>query len=202
MEQRTEEWYQARLGKVTASKIEAVMAKTKTGYSATRQDYMTDLIVEKLTGETTDFFISAEMQRGIDKEDDAKTAYMFKTGNFVENVGFIDSEETDNSGASPDGLIGDNGGIEIKCPKTKTHIQTMLTGKIKKGYILQMQWCMYCTGRQWWDFVSFDDRLPDDMSLFIKRIERDDKMIEEIKTEVNKFNLEMSEMIEKLGLCR
>jgi len=195
MEQRTDEWYQARLGKVTASRIEAVMAKGKNGNpSETRKNYMTDLLVERLTGEPTDFYTSADMQYGIDMEDFAKLAYMEKTGNAVNNVGFIDSVNVVNSGASPDGLIGFEGGIEIKCPKTKTHLNTIMTGKIKRGYLFQIQWCIYCTDCQWWDFVSYDNRLPDHLQLYIQRVERDEDMIQEIKAEVEKFLKELDEM--------
>ena len=187
MIQRTDELYQQRLGKVTASRISDVLAKTKTGYSATRKNYLTQLLLERLTGQKEESYTNAAMQHGIDTEAEARQAYEIESFNIVTECGFYNDMDGSMSGASPDGLIADDGLIEIKCPNTATHIETLIDKEIDRKYILQMQWQMYCTGRKWCDFVSYDNRLPGTLRLFIKRVERDEKMIQEIKEEVDKF---------------
>lgn len=194
MIQRTDAWYQQRLGRVTASRISDVLAKTKTGYSATRKNYMTQLLLERLTGQKEESFTNSAMQHGIDTESEARQAYEIESFNIVTECGFFNAPDGSMSGASPDGLIADTGLIEIKCPNTATHIETLIDKEIDRKYILQMQWQMYCTGRKWCDFVSYDNRLPNTLRLFIKRIERDEKMIEEIKQEVDKFLKELDEL--------
>jgi putative phage-type endonuclease len=199
MIQRTDEWYASRCGKVTASKIGDLMAKTKTGYSTSRQNYMADLVIERLTGcVNRDTFFSSAMQWGIDTEPQAKEAYEFKTFEQVDDIGFVDHPTILNAGASPDGLIGTEGLIEIKCPNSATHLETILTKKISKNYIYQMQFQMACTGREWCDFVSYDPRMPEKLQLFVKRIERDNEMITEIENEVKMFLDELNEKIKKL----
>lgn len=198
MEQRTEEWFKARLGKVGASMISAVMAKTKAGYSATRDNYMADLIVQKLTGESPDGFSSAAMQWGTEQESNAKAAYEFMNDVAIEDVGFILHPEIDQAGASPDGLIGPDGLIEIKCPNTATHIKTLLSGKVDRKYVLQMQWQMACSGRDWCEFMSYDPRMPADLSMWTKRVDKDPELIQEITDEVNKFLSEMKGKLTEL----
>lgn len=193
-EQRSAEWFAERLGKVTASRISDVIAKTKTGYSATRKNYMTQLLLERLTGQKEESYTNAAMQHGIDTEDEARKAYELDSFNIVTECGFFNSPDGLMSGASPDGLIAEDGLIEIKCPNTATHIETLISKDIDRKYILQMQWQMYCTGRQWCDFVSYDNRLPVNLQLFIKRVDRDEKLIEEIKTEVSLFLSELDEL--------
>jgi putative phage-type endonuclease len=192
--QKSKEWYSQRLGKVTASRISDVMAKTKSGYSATRKNYMTQLLLERLTGQKEESYTNAAMQHGIDTESEARSAYELESFNIVTECGFYDSPDGLMSGASPDGLISDTGLIEIKCPNTATHIETLICKEIDRKYILQMQWQMYCTNRQWCDFVSYDNRLPINLRLFIKNIERDEKMIEEILSEVKLFLSELDEL--------
>ena len=196
--QRSADWYEIRVGKVTASRIKDVMAKTKTGYGASRKNYMADIICERLTGIKTEGYTNAAMQHGIDTEAEARQAYEIETFQAVIECGFYIAPDIADSGASPDGLISDDGLIEIKCPSTATHIDTLLSGTIDDGYIKQMQWQMYCTGRKWCDFVSYDNRLPENLRLFIKRVERDDKLIEEIKTEVVKFLAEVDDTLKRL----
>lgn len=198
MQQRTNEWYEARAGKVTASRIADVMSRTKTGYSATRKNYMAQLVCERLTGQVAESYKSAEMQRGIDLESEARMMYELETFSLVTECGFYIAPDIPESGSSPDGLVGDSGLIEIKCPNTSTHIETLLSDKIDTKYILQMHWQMYSTGRAWCDFVSYDNRMPEGLQLYIKRVSRDDKLIEEIKTEVVKFLGELNEQIKKL----
>lgn len=193
MEQRSEEWFAARLGKVTASKIADVMAKTKTGYGASRANYMNQLLDEIITGQPTAGFTNAAMQRGIDTEPKARAAYELITGNQVVEVGFCDHPSIVQSGASPDGLVNDDGMLEIKCPNTSTHRNFLITGKMERRYVLQMQWQMACCDREWCDFVSFDDRLIDGSKhCKIVRVGRDDDVINDITSEVVKFLTEMN----------
>jgi len=196
--QRTPEWFALRLGKVTASRIGDLMAKTRSGYSASRANYMAELAIQRLTGTVEQGFTSQDMQWGISQERYARAAYSFFTGNEVDEIAFIDHPTIEQAGASPDGLIGKDGLVEIKCPKSATHLETLLTGKINNKYILQMQWQMACSGRKWCDFVSFDPRFPERWKLFIKRVKRDDKLIAEITAEVKKFLAELDETMTQL----
>jgi putative phage-type endonuclease len=198
MEQRTDEWFQARLGKVTASRIADVMAKTKTGYGATRAKYMDQLVDEIITGRPTIGFSNAAMQHGIDTEPKARAAYELITGNEVVEVGFCPHPTIKQAGASPDGLVGDDGMLEIKCPNTSTHRSFLVSGKIDRRYMLQMQWQMACCDRQWCDFVSFDDRLIDGSKhCKIVEVGRDQELIDEIESEVNAFLDEVSDQLKK-----
>ena len=186
MKQGTAEWHQARLGKVTASRISDVMARTKSGYGAGRKNYMAELLVERLTGEPAESFISSAMQWGTDHEAEARTAYEFETAWLVSEVGFVDHPAIAFAGASPDGLVGEDGLVEIKCPNTATHIDTLLTKRVDRRYLLQMQWQMECTARQWNDYFSYDPRLVGHTWCLI-RVERDDAMLSDIRTEVEAF---------------
>lgn len=198
MEQRTEEWHTARLGKVTASRIADLTAKTKSGYSTSRQNYMAELICQRLTGVPEPHFESEAMRRGTELEPKARAVYMLETGNIATEVGLVDHPSIPMSAASPDGLIGHDGLIEIKCPNTWTHLQTIKTRAPDRKYLLQMHWQMACTGRKWCDFVSYDDRLPERLAYVCVRIERDEKLIAEISAEVRKFLEELEEEIQDL----
>jgi putative phage-type endonuclease len=195
--QGTPEWFAAKRGNVGASHISDIMATTKSGYSASRKNYAAQLIVERLTGETAESYTNAAMQWGIDTEPLARQAYEERMFVEVVQVGWVQVQGM-RAGCSPDGLVGDDGLIEIKCPNTATHIDTLLTGKIDRKYILQMQWQMFTTGRVWCDYVSYDPRLPDNLSYYRQRVMRDDAMIDEIVAEVNKFLAELDEMEKKL----
>jgi hypothetical protein len=198
MEQRTVEWKAARCGKVTASRVSDIVAKTKSGYSASRANYMAELICERLTGVPTDGYTSSAMQHGIDTEPQARATYELRTGALVTEVGFVPHNSINDSGASPDGFVGSDGLVEFKCPQTATHIDTVLTETVPAKYVTQMQWQMACTGRQWCDFVSYDPRLPEKMQLFVKRITRDDAFIEHLEKEVAMFLEEMADKLAKL----
>lgn len=198
MDQRSDEWFRVRLGKVTASRVADLMARTKTGYSASRANYMAELICERLTGSQAERFSSAAMQWGTDCEPHAKAAYAFLHDAVVDDVGFVPHPSIPDFGASPDGLVGADGLIEIKCPNTATHIDTLLGDGIDGKYITQMQVQMACTGRQWCDFVSFDPRLPGDMQLFVQRVPRDNARIAEIEGEVTAFLGEIAKKIDAL----
>lgn len=195
MEQRTTEWHQARLGKVTASRVSEVIAK---GKGATRESYMADLIVERLTGQRGGGFSTAHMEWGTEQEPHARAAYSARTGELVEEVGFIQHPRLEHAGASPDGLVGDEGLVEFKCPATSTHLDTLLAGEVPSKHIAQIQWQMACTGRKWCDFVSYDPRLPEHLRMFVKRVERDDKHITTLEGEVKTFLAELNEKLEKL----
>lgn len=199
MDQRTEEWHQARLGKVTASKLADVMASGRGGApSATRANYRAQLVVERLTGTPTETFTNAAMAHGTETEPQARATYILTTGRVVEEVGFIDHPAIEMSGASPDGLIGADGLVEIKCPNSATHIATLRGAEIDGKYLKQMQWQMACTGRDWCDFVSFDPRLPDELQLHIRRVARDPAMISEMEAAVRSFLAEVDEEIRAL----
>ena len=198
MEQGSSEWLDYRLGRATASRIADLMAKTKSGPSASRKNYMAQLVCERLTGAREDGFKSAAMVHGTDTEPQARSAYEFMTDLTVTQVGFIDHPRIDMAGASPDGLVGDDGMLEIKCPASATHIDTLLNGKIDGKYLKQMAFQLACAGREWCDFVSYDPRLPAEMQLFVKRIPRDPALIVEIETEVSAFLAEVDETVAAL----
>ncbi len=195
MEQRTDEWFDARLGKVTASKIYIVMAKGVSGKpSATRQNYLMDLLAERLTGApASNFPATAAMQWGTDQEENARRAYSFMTDLEVKEVGFVDHPEIPNAGASPDGLVSRTGLVEIKCPNTQTHLKYLEGGSIDSKYKHQMNWQMACTGREWCDFMSFDPRAPDALSIKIERIYRCDETIKKLEKEVEAFLEELDQ---------
>lgn len=198
-EQRSPEWFAARLGKVTASKVADVIAKTKTGYSASRENYMAQLICERMTGQKQESYTNAAMEWGTETEPLARAAYEGFKDVLVDEVGIIDHPFLPMCAASPDGLVSDDGMVEIKCPNTATHFDTLLTEKMPSKYLPQVQWQMACANRLWVDFVSFDPRAPEGLQLFVTRIERDDKYILELEAEVNVFLTELDQRIEKLN---
>ncbi len=198
MEQRTSEWFSERAGKVTASAIYKVMARTKSGYGADRSNYHAQLVSERLTGVPADSFTNAAMQWGIETEAQARAMYGLHVGQAVIETGFHPHPRLAMSGASPDGLVGDFGLVEIKCPNTATHIATLTGASIDRKYLLQMQWQMACTGREWCDFASFDPRMPQEMQLHVRRVERDAELLDEIESEVAKFLDEVAETVATL----
>lgn len=197
--QGSAEWHAIRVGKVTASRVADVVAKTKSGWGASRANYMAELIAERLTGEAAERFTNAAMNWGTEKEPDARAAYEFFRDASVTEIGFVEHPSIGMTGASPDGLVSDDGMVEIKCPNTATHLETLLTQTVPAKYNTQMQWQMACSGRQWCDFASYDPRLPEEMSLFVKRVERDDKTIAELEKDVSAFLAELDEKISKLN---
>ena len=198
IEQGTDEWFAIRCGKVTASRVADVIATTKSGYSASRANYEAQLICEILTGKPAESFTNAAMQWGTETEPLARAQYELKTGNMVNQIGFVVHPMIEQAGASPDGLIGEDGCIEIKCPNTSTHLDTLLSQKVPSKYITQMTWQMVCTGRKWCDFVSYDPRLPENLQLYIERIELDEDYAKKLQNEVVMFLLEVNEKVEKL----
>lgn len=198
MIQGSDEWKQIRLGKVTASRIADVTAKTKTGWSAMRTNYAAALVAERLTGVCQDSYMSAAMQHGCDTEPRAKLAYEFYADTDIISVAFVEHPAIDMAGCSPDGLLGTTGLVEFKCPNTATHIDTLLGAEIDGKYVKQMQFQMACTGRDWCDFVSFDPRMPAEMQLFVIRVDRDAKMIGELEAAVIDFLAEVNVTVERL----
>ena len=197
-EQGSPEWFAARLGKLSASRIADVVAKTKSGYSASRANYLAELVAERLTQQRSEKFTSAEMQWGSEKEPEAREAYQFITGQTVSMVGLVEHPSHKLAVASPDGLVGDTGLVEIKCPNTATHIDTLLNGSIADRYVKQMHWQMICTGRQWCDFVSYDPRMPGDMQLFIQRVEFDKALAADLEVEAWKFLSDVDDTVNRL----
>jgi putative phage-type endonuclease len=198
MDQRTDEWFAARLGKVTASRVADVVARTKSGYSASRENYMADLIVERLTGQKASSFSNAAMEWGVEQEPHARAAYSARTGELLEEVGFIDHASIAMAGASPDGRIGGHNLVEFKCPNTATHLEYLLAVKPPEKHVAQMQWQMACAGAEWCDFVSYDPRLPENLQMLIVRVPRDAARIAELEGEVIKFLSELESKIIKL----
>jgi putative phage-type endonuclease len=185
--QGSPEWFALRCGKVTASRICDLIAKTKSGWGASRANYAAQLIAERLTGEVIEGYTNSAMQWGTATEPEARLAYADTVIEPVEEIGFVDHPSIAMSGASPDGLVGSEGLLELKCPNTATHIETLLGGSIPDKYQVQMLWQMGCTNRDWCDFVSYDPRLPPEMRMFVKRLERNAKRIKELEEQVSIF---------------
>ncbi len=202
-EQGTEAWFADRLGKVTASRLADVLAKTKTGYSASRNNYMTQLVLETITQSRAESYTNLAMAWGTEQEPFARAAYEAKTGQMVEEVGFLPHPTISLAGASPDGLVGDDGMVEIKCPSTSTALECWLTqsqggNAVDSKYFAQMQWQMRCADRSWCDYVVFDPRMPAKAQLFVTRVERDEEWLKNAEEEVTKFLVEMQAKVETL----
>ena len=196
--QGSDEWKQLRLGKVTASRVADMVARTKSGYGASRANYAAQLIAERLTGVVAEGFTNAAMQHGTDTEPEARNAYEFYHGVSVREVAFVPHPTIPDAGCSPDGLVGDDGMVEIKVPNTSTHLDTLLGQATPACYIDQIQFQMACTGREWCDFVSYDPRLPERMRLFVRRVSRDDNRIAELESEAVAFLQEIAARIIQL----
>jgi len=201
-----EAWLAQRIAKVTASRISDVIAKTKTGVSTSRQNYLIQIVTERLTGKKADSgFVSQAMLDGIERESAARELYERTRGVSVTEVGFFDHPIIKNSGASPDGAVNAEedgkyaGLIEIKCPIETTHTNTLMSKSVPSKYIPQMQWQLACTGAKWVDFVSYNPNFPEgELQLFVARVDRNDDMINELETEVIKFLDEVDQTIIKL----
>lgn len=200
LEQGSDEWKRARLGHVSASNVAAVMSRTKDGKeSATRRAYKIKLVAERLTGSAQESYKNAAMEWGNEQEPFARMAYEAEKNIFVEKTGFWKHPYKNWIGVSPDGLVGEDGLIEIKCPNTTTHLEYLWDDVVPTEYRKQIQMQLWVTGRQWCDFVSYDPRLPKKNQLFIKRCQRDEELINEMEIEVEKFLAEIQAIINKLG---
>jgi putative phage-type endonuclease len=200
--QGTEAWFARRAGKVTASRVADVIATTKSGPSASRQNYLAQLVAERLTGVVEASYTNQAMAHGIDTEPLARAAYEIKTNCMVDQIDFVDHPDIAMSGASPDGLVGDDGLVEIKAPNTATHIDYLLSGVVPSKYKPQMIWQIACTGRKWCDFVSYDPRLPDDLQLFVVRFCPSMEEIKAIEEKVINFLVDVQDTINRLQAIR
>ena len=209
--QRSPEWHAARAGSLGASQIADALAKTKSGYSTSRQNLIAELVAERLTGTPTARYNNTAMAWGVDNEEQARLAYAFEHDMMIEEVGLIRHPTIKGTHASPDGLVTDTsinpqhgleprlGLVEIKCPfVTAQHLWTLRTGEIKSEYYVQMQWQMACTGRAWCDYVSWDPRLPSELRLYVKRVPRDDDTIETLEVEVKAFLSDLEDLLAEL----
>ncbi len=195
--QGTDSWFEARLGKVTASRVADVLATLKTGEAASRRNYRMELVCQRLTGQREEGYTNSHMERGIELEPIARSLYEFKQGVTVTEIGFVDHPSIEMAGASPDGIVGD-GLIEIKCPTPGNHVEALLSGKAPTKYIPQMQWQMACTGAKWCDFVSYCPLIGDNLALFVVRVERDDIYIAETENVVKLFLTEVADLTKQL----
>ena len=198
IEQRSPEWFAQRCGRLTASRVADMMARTQKGWGASRANYAAQLVAERLTGTVESGFTSAAMQHGIDTEAEARAAYEFIEGVTVTEAPFVFHPRIMWAGASPDGFVGDKGLIEIKCPNAATHIATLRGDAIPDKYIKQMQWQMACTETEWCDFASYDPRMPDEMKLRVRRVMRDDDLIAEIEAAAVVFLDEIAATVTEL----
>lgn len=194
-EQGSDEWKALRLGKATASRMADICARTKTGWGASRANYAAQLIAERLTGVVTESYTSQAMEWGTACEAEARSVYSFTSDAAITLIDFVPHPTIEMSGASPDGLVGDDGLVEIKCPNTATQIDTLLRGAVPEKYLLQMNWQMACTGRQWCDFVSYDPRMPENLRMFVRRIPRDDVLILDLEDKVSEFLSEVDRKV-------
>jgi putative phage-type endonuclease len=197
-EQGSEEWFAARCGRATASRMGDLMARGKSGWLASRTNYAAELIAERLTGKPAERYSNAAMAWGTQHEPEARALYEFLHDCEVRTVGLVTHPTIAMSLASPDGLVGADGLVEIKAPNTSTHLQNLLGGGIDGRYLMQMAWQMACTGRAWCDFVSYDPRLPAEMQMHVTRVKRDDDMIENLEREVIAFLAEVEVTVETL----
>jgi putative phage-type endonuclease len=199
MQQGSEEWKQARCGRVTASRVHDIVAVTRSGgFTAGRKNYLADLVIERLTGAPAPSYQSAAMEYGIATEPEARFAYALDQGVEIEEVGFIPHPTIAMAGCSPDGLVGDRGLIEIKCPNTATMIEVLLGGKVDPAYASQAMFQMACTGRQWCDLVTYDKRLPPGMQMHIFRVMRDDNAIAKLEQDVTQFLIDLDATVDLL----
>lgn len=197
MQQRSDEWFEARRGKVTASHIADIMAKGRGGKpSATRNQYMAKLLIERLTGEVEETYTNAAMANGIEQEPFARAAYEAEYDADVEEVGFIDHTTIANFGASPDGLVGSDGLVEIKCPTHGVHLDYIRSRTVPRNYLLQMHGQMMATGRSWCDWVSYDKAFPAHLRMLVIRVDLDPALRDEIAHEIAVFNMEL-DLLEK-----
>jgi len=197
--QGTPEWLQLRLGHVTASRVADIMAKTKTGPSASRQNYLIELAIQRVTGVVEESYKNEAMMRGTEEEPKARQAYELLTETFVEEVPFVKHKSIEWFGCSPDGIIKNNDGtynlLEIKNPNSATHWSYIKEGEPPTKYKIQMMAQMACTGAQWCDFFSYDSRMPEGSRYFLKRMVRDNAFIDEMEKEVKVFLDQVAEEV-------
>lgn len=196
--QGSPEWFAARVGVATASCFSAIMATTRSGgEAAERRNYRSRLVVERLTGKPVQTFQSAAMKQGTEREPFARMGYEAHTGNIAQEVGLC-MHETLLAGASPDGLIGEDGGLEIKCPELSNHLAYLQMKGEPTEYTWQIQGAMWITGRAWWDFVSYNPDFPEHLQLIVRRIPRNEEQIKKLAAEVERFLAEVDAEVERV----
>ena len=193
--QRDPEWFAARVGKVTASRLSDVLAG---GSGKTRENYIGELVAERMTGKPYEGFQNGAMERGIELESDARTMYDLQSDDEIVEVDFVPHPTIEMAGASPDALAGADGLAEFKCPKTAVHIRYLLGGTLEHKYYCQIQWQLACTGRKWCDFASYDPRMENRLALYIRRIDRDQEFIDKAELQVKILLKEVDMVVEKL----
>jgi len=198
IEQGSEAWRAARCGSLGASAVHEAVARTKTGWGASRANRMATLVIEQLTGVPQDTYQNAAMAAGVEREPEARLAYEFYANLDVAQIGLAKHPTIPGTHASPDGLVGDTGLLEIKCPQPAQHLSTLLGEAVADKYVIQMQWQMKCCDRAWCDFASYNPDFPEPMRLFVKRVERDDAKIADLETEVARFLAELSDTVQRL----
>lgn len=200
LEQRTDEWLHMRAGMVTASRVADVLAKLKRkeGMAQARHDYLLEVAIGRLTGLNPETYVSPAMQWGIENEPLARGAYQIATDREVQEIGFAIHPRIKWFGSSPDGLVDEDGCLEVKCPNANTHLEYILADQVPLEYAPQMLAHMACTERKWCDFASYHPRLPKNLQLFVKRFERDDKLIAGMELEVEQFLSEVEELLGRL----
>jgi len=196
--QGTDEWFAARRGKVTASRVADVMARTKSGFAASRSNYKAELLLEILTNTTAVGFVSEAMKWGTEQEPNARALYASTIFDPVVEVGFVDHPDILGAGCSPDGLVGDDGLVEIKCPNTATFLEIFLTDNIPQKWLTQIQMQLDCTGRKWCDFVCYDPRMPEGGQIYVQRVERDEMFISTMREMIQTFIKELNEEVEQV----
>jgi len=198
--QGSPEWHALRVGKVTASRVADVVARIKSGgYGASRANYMAELVLERLTGKAVEGFVSQDMLLGTAREPDARAEYELRMRCEVERIGFVDHPVIPMTGASADGFVGDCGLVEFKAPKPATHLATLRTGSIPGDYLTQIDWNLACNPtRQWCDFCSFNPEFPEAMTLFRKRVDRDNARIALLEKEIRAFLAELDREVAEL----
>lgn len=193
--QRDPEWFAARVGKVTASRLSDVLAG---GSGKTRENYIGELVAERMTGKPYEGFQNGAMERGIELESDARTMYDLQSDDEIVEVDFVPHPTIEMAGASPDALVGAKGLAEYKCPKTSIHIRYLLGGAIPNSIYCQMQWQLACTEREFCDFSSYDPRMESRLALYVRRVDRDQAFIDKAETAVKILLAEVDMVVEKL----
>lgn len=197
--QDSQAWLQARCGMFTASRAAALMARGRSGPSATRASMLAQLAVERLTGEPVEGYQNDAMRRGTELEGEARDAYSFATGNAVTESGFVLYAELPNTGCSPDGFVDPDGLVELKCPANMAkHLDALRSGDHAKEYRWQLQHQLLVTGARWVDAASYDPRYPEHLQLAIVRVERDEAAIAELRAAIIEADKEVSAIVSEL----
>ena len=192
-------WFQNRLGNLTGSRMYEACAKKKNGeYYASREALMHEKLIERLTGKWAEHFVSDAMAWGIEHEDAARAVYETHSGLLVEDCSYFPHPIIAHSGATPDGLVGEDGVLEIKCPTTAVHLKTVLSGIIPPEHAYQMAWEIESSSRKWCDFVSYDPRLPGNVAFFCQRYTPDPSFMDELRADVIKFLAELDELEDRV----